>query len=88
MIALRKIQTVGSDGYLHVLIPRAMGKRVEIIILPVDEVESHQIEAVGEDDVRYFDWDADSPEEGRAHTSATAATITEWRDNEEDEVWK
>ena len=88
MKALRKIQTVGSDRYLHLLIPPSMGKRVEIIILPVDEVESHQIEAVGEDDALYFEWDADSPEEGRAHTSATAATITEWCDNKEDEVWK
>jgi len=88
MNAIRKIQDVGSDGYLHVLVPRSMGKRVEIIVLPLNEAEARQIEVFSEDDARYFDWDADSPEEGRVHTAATAATITEWRGAAEDEVWK
>ena len=88
MKAIRKIQDVGSDGYLHVLVPRSMGKRVEIIVLPLNEAEARQIEMVGEDDARYFDWDADSPEEGRAQRATTAATITEWLDAAEDEVWK
>ena len=88
MNAIRKIQDVGSDRYLHVLVPRSMGQRVEIIVLSLNEAEARQIEAASEDDARYFDWDADSHEEGRVHAAATAATITEWRDAAEDEVWK
>ena len=88
MEAIRKFQDVGRDGYLHVPVPQLRGKRVEIIVLPLDEADKCQTEAVGEDEARYFAWDADSPEEGRAQTTATAATITDWRDAAEDEVWK
>jgi len=44
MQALRLIQNVAPDGCLHVKIPAGMGKRFEMIILPLadeETVESH-----------------------------------------------
>jgi hypothetical protein len=39
MQALRIIQDVAADGCLHVKIPAGMGKRCELIILPVTSGE-------------------------------------------------
>lgn len=39
MQALRVIQEVAKDGCLHVRVPQGMGKRFELIILPLNEEE-------------------------------------------------
>ena len=39
MQALRVIQEVGPDGCLHVRVPQGLGKRFELIILPLPEEE-------------------------------------------------
>jgi len=39
MQALRVVQNVAQDGYLHVKIPAGMGKRFEMIILPIADEE-------------------------------------------------
>ncbi|MCX7087924.1 MAG: hypothetical protein NTV00_07705 [Methylococcales bacterium] len=41
MLALRKFETVGSNGKVQIDIPQEFGSRVEILILPVhDNVDS------------------------------------------------
>lgn len=42
MHALRFIQEVGKDGCLHVPIPQGMGKKFELIILPLNEEETKE----------------------------------------------
>ena len=39
MQALRVIQEIGPDGCLHVRVPQGLGKRFELIILPLPEEE-------------------------------------------------
>jgi hypothetical protein len=40
MQALRVIQEVAADGYLHVKVPQGLGNRFELIILPLSEDEA------------------------------------------------
>ncbi|HAR41204.1 MAG: hypothetical protein A2X56_03600 [Nitrospirae bacterium GWC2_57_13] len=42
MRALRLIQKVSEDGYVHIKVPSEMGERVELIILPHPEVENYE----------------------------------------------
>ena len=35
MFALRKFETVGDNGMIHIDIPQEFGNRVEVLILPV-----------------------------------------------------
>jgi hypothetical protein len=42
MQALRVIQQVAEDGYLHVRMPDGIGKKFELIILPLDEKENYR----------------------------------------------
>lgn len=35
MQALRVMQNVSQDGYLHIAVPAEMGRRCEVIILPI-----------------------------------------------------
>ena len=42
MKALRFIQEIAKDGCLHVRIPEGMGKKFELIILPLDETEQDE----------------------------------------------
>jgi len=37
MQALRIIQEVAKDGCLHVRIPQEMGKKFEVIVMPIEE---------------------------------------------------
>lgn len=37
MQALRVTQDVSRDGFIHISVPPEMGKRCEVIILPVDD---------------------------------------------------
>lgn len=37
MQALRLTQAVSQDGFLHIQVPDAMGRRCEIIVLSLDE---------------------------------------------------
>jgi hypothetical protein len=39
MQAIRVIQEVAPDGCLHVRVPSGMGKKFELIIVPLDEPE-------------------------------------------------
>ncbi len=39
MQALRVIQEIAQDGCLHVRVPAGMGRRFELIILPLNEEE-------------------------------------------------
>jgi hypothetical protein len=39
MQALRVIQEIAEDGCLHVRVPQGLGKRFELIILPLNEEE-------------------------------------------------
>ncbi len=46
MQALRIVQERAKDGYLHVRVPEGIGKRFEVIILPLEDampVESEQL---------------------------------------------
>lgn len=43
MQALRVVQDVAPDGCLHVKIPVGMGKRFELIILPVADEEQMEL---------------------------------------------
>jgi hypothetical protein len=36
MKAIRKIHTVGTDGKLVIAVPEELGRRVEVILLPVE----------------------------------------------------
>lgn len=36
MKAIRKIHTVGADGKLVIAVPKELGRRVEVILLPVE----------------------------------------------------
>lgn len=42
MEALRLIQEVSKDGYLHIRVPQKMGWKFELIILPLDEAEENE----------------------------------------------
>lgn len=37
MQALRVMQDVAQDGYLHIAVPPEMSRRCEVIVLPLDE---------------------------------------------------
>jgi hypothetical protein len=37
MQALRIILDVAKDGYLHVRVPQDMGKKFEVIVIPIEE---------------------------------------------------
>jgi hypothetical protein len=37
MQALRVVQEIAKDGWLHVRVPEGMGRKFELIILPLDE---------------------------------------------------
>ena len=37
MQVLRVMQDVSEDGYLHVAVPPGMGRRCEVIVLPLEE---------------------------------------------------
>lgn len=37
MQALRVTQNVSQDGYLHIAIPPEMGRKCEVIVLPLDD---------------------------------------------------
>ncbi len=37
MQVLRVIQDVSADGYLHIAVPPGMGRRCEVIVLPLEE---------------------------------------------------
>lgn len=39
MQALRVIQNVSEDGYLHVAVPKMMSRRCEVIVLPLDDLQ-------------------------------------------------
>lgn len=43
MQALRVIQKVSEDGYVHIKIPRDMGEQIELIILPLDSKENESM---------------------------------------------
>ncbi|MEI8355843.1 MAG: hypothetical protein WCG31_07125 [Deltaproteobacteria bacterium] len=42
MKAFRFIQEIAKDGYLHVRVPEGLGKKFELIILPLDETEQDE----------------------------------------------
>ena len=37
MQVLRVIQDVSADGYLHIAVPPGMGRRCEVIVLPMEQ---------------------------------------------------
>ena len=41
MQALRLIEKVSKDGYLHIKVPSDLGEQVELIILPHPQVEDY-----------------------------------------------
>ncbi len=43
MQALRVIQKVSDDGYVHIKIPRDMGEQIELIILPLSSKENESM---------------------------------------------
>ncbi len=52
MQALRIIQDVAKDGYLHVRAPQGMGNRFEVIVIPIEgeikEKSVHSMRLQGE----------------------------------------
>ena len=58
MQALRVTKDISSDGFIHIQIPRSFSaKRVELIILPVQEQPKvHSYHEVKESDI---EWDVD-----------------------------
>ena len=47
MKALRIIQDVAKDGYLHVRAPQGMGNRFEVIVIPIEgEIKEESVNSM------------------------------------------
>ncbi len=47
MQALRIIQDVAKDGYLHVRAPQGMGNRFEVIVMPIEgEIKEESVHSM------------------------------------------
>ena len=83
MLAIKKIMRRSDiNNIKNIKIPDEFGDMIELIILPTEEKSDLQ------KDMQYFEWDSEENSEKKALSSLTAETIKEWKNSDEDKVWR